>query len=210
MSEAHHLKAGQIQLATMGAWPGTEELVRAVIGESKYVPAWRPGRAGALRAYAEMQPRVWITADEFADWVRSQSAAGRKRRDAESPIDKLGMTSKRKLRLIRGDSEATKAEALACAHVAMNFPLPVQPGDVAGFATWVANTFGGVEKLSDWLGVKNTVIGDRMRGFDVVGAERRPREPEVGLIRALDWIARCGPFCPYGEPIVVKTWPGQA
>jgi hypothetical protein len=202
-------KNAALDQLTANCYPDTPELVLAIVAESKNHAAWRPGRAGALRGLAEMNRQVWMRPDEFADWILVQSAAGRKRGETLKPIEKLGMTSKRKLRLIRGDAEVSAVEALACAHVAMNFAMPVEPGDVDAFARWVAATFGGVERLSKFLRITNTQIGDRMRGFDVVGDFRVPRAPEAALIRALHWIARCGPVCPYGEELAVKTWPGQ-
>lgn len=190
-------------------YPGTEELVATIVAESQNHPSWRPGRAGALVALAGLEEHVWMKADEFASWVDVNSWAARRRKEGITPIQAIGMSPKRKLQIIRGERQALKVEALACAHYAMRLPVPCLPGDVAGFAAWCGRTFGGTNRLSDFLHIKQETITDRIRGFDIVEGERSARLPEIGLIRAMAWVAHAGPFCPYGDPPDIQVWPGQ-
>jgi hypothetical protein len=161
-------------------YPGTPELVATIISESKNHPAWRPARAGALMALAEEQPRIWMTQQQFIDWLDVNSWVSRRRKEGVS-----------------------KVEALACAHYHARFDVPTPPGDVNAFAIWVNDTFGAARRIGEWLDLTNTIITDRMRGFDIDLGRRRVRAPEIDLIRAMDFVARCGPFVPYGirEPV---------
>jgi hypothetical protein len=184
-------------------YPGTPELVATIISESKNHPAWRPARAGALMALAEEQPRIWMTQQQFIDWLDVNSWVSRRRKEGVTPIQAIGMSPRTKLKLIRGERPVSKVEALACAHYHARFDVPTPPGDVNAFAIWVNDTFGAARRIGEWLDLTNTIITDRMRGFDIDLGRRRVRAPEIDLIRAMDFVARCGPFVPYGirEPV---------
>ena len=42
--------------ASKFSWPGTEDLVIAMLDDSRSAPGWRPVRAGVMRAMSERKP----------------------------------------------------------------------------------------------------------------------------------------------------------
>lgn len=203
-------RANAVALATAGCYAGTTALVQGIVDESKFVSAWRPLRAGAILAAAHAAPRVWMTRDQFADWITVQSFAARRRGDPVKPAEATGISSHQRLSILRGVRAVEKTEALACAHYAMQLAMPVPAGDVEGFADWCGRTFGAVNEVTKWLDLPGNYITDRMRGFDVRKGVRHEVAPGAGLIRALDWVARVGPICPYGDLPEVETFPPHA
>lgn len=200
-----------LSVLTDKTYPGTDELVERLVAESKNHPAWRAVRAAAVRALHDtQQPRVWMTKAEFADWITVQNIVVRRRKEPLKPLEAVSIASSRKGKILRGEAAVSKVEALACAHFALRLPMPVAPGDVAGFNDWTDATFGAVAHIETWLELNRAHIGDRMRGYDIVKGEQRPRAPDAGLIRAMDWTARMGTACPYGVQPKVAVFPGQA
>jgi hypothetical protein len=203
---ADHLKG-----LVAGAYVDTGPVVQAIVKESAYHGAWRPVRAAAILAMAakENVATSWMTAEEFEALVKAAGMEGRRRGSTERLREDLGMTSLRRQKLLNGSAEASKIEALACAHLSLRFPMPVPAGDCAAFGRWVMPRFGAVEPVADFLGVRGAYILDRVKGFEITRGERRPRSPEPDLIRALDWLWRMGPVNPFGKAPRPPLWPGQ-
>ena len=188
-------------------WAGTRELVLALVRQSKGVAAWRPMRAAMAYGAADSGARVWMTPAEFTRWRSDARAVERKRGRDFSVLDSIGVALERSTLYAHGRSPVPKEVALACAHVMMGFEPPIPAGEPEAFATWFHESFGTVEALAGWLGTTRQRIDNRMRGFRVEGAQRIEITPEISLIRALDWVLRCGPYCPYGERPVVEVFP---
>lgn len=188
-------------------WPGTEDLTGILLQDSVGRQVWRASRAAIIHGCVR---RPWMTPAEFDRWIVDQNAVRRARirrtkaTDEPTIFEAIGMNSSggrsRKSTLLRGVQPFTLVEALACAHYAQGLPLPVQPGDVGGFAAWFEERFHGGAGITDWLGVNHNHVSDRCRGFSLRDGRRVDRAPEIDIIRALDWVWRFGPFCPYGEP----------
>lgn len=204
-----------VAVVTEAAWPGSETLVQGILAESVGALAWRPHRAAVI---AGTESRCWMTPAEFGTWITEQTWAWRRRAKDGPPeprplpavgINATHSSSNRKLHLLRGTRAVSKIEALAMAHYAHRFPLPFDVGDVAAFADWFPPRFALAGGIAEWLEYRAVDLTDRLRGFDVRDGQRWARAPEAGLIRALDWVWRVGPFCPYGEPQGRAVWPGQ-
>lgn len=196
-----------IARACAKTWPGTIEAVEAVVTGSVGVPMWTPARAVALMALDPAPAgHVWMTTEEFAKL--SERMGGVKGR-AALVRQELAMPKTRRLAILRGE-RITKVEAMACAHWAAALPMPVAPGDVPAFQAWVAREFGLTNTLGAALDVHTAVIRERMRGYALHAGRRVARLPEAGLIRALDWCRRVGPFSPYGDRLGPHPFPQGA
>lgn len=187
-----------------GLWPDAKSLVEVVVEESRGISAWRPGRAALLLSAA---PRVWMTSGQFYAWLHAQNFLHKRTPGAPKPIEAVGIASRRRLALLKGDAQVTKLEALAMAHYAAGIAPPIEPDDVPAFSAWVGEKFGASRQLAAFLEVHQSYIQDRVRGFDIQNTRRIPRLPDITLIRAMDWVLRFGPFCPYGEPADVELFP---
>ncbi|AKU43505.1 hypothetical protein CPT_Sansa101 [Caulobacter phage Sansa] len=199
-----------------GTWSGTDALVASLVLESRGAPAWRPVRAAVVAATSDVENRIWMTPEEFADWVQGAKAlAMRLGRGTTHPYQDLQIAPLRVKKLKNPKLMAAegliikKGEALACAHYLMNFPKPVDNGDVEGFADWFDRRLKSVNLIAPYLNMGADTLGSRLRGYDVVRDQRVERKPEGWLIRALDWIDRMGPICPYGPRPAPPIFPGQ-
>lgn len=202
-------RASLLATVTVGLYQDAARILEAVMQESKFVFAWRPVRAAALRVMADLeQPdRIWMTQEEFARWVKDQDTMARRRKLGEKPLESVGISPYIKMQILRGNRAISKVEALAMAHYAHYRPVPIPAGDSDAFSDWMASSFGAVEAVTSWLGLRADYMTDRMRGFDIVQGKRQERLPDVTLIRALDWVLTMGPFCPYGQPSAVDFFP---
>lgn len=204
-----------LEQLTRGRYADAPALVQATLDESKGVFAWRPVRAAALVALAEIEAedRVWMTLEEFAAW-RATHRIDDMRFGYIRTREAIGMASSRIKALVAGlkgepVTPISVIEALACAHFSMGLKPPVPAGDVEAFSEWFGPRFGAVEPLARWLKVRGETITDRLRGYDMRDGRRRDRLPEIDMIRAMDWIWRVGPVCPFGIRQPVEIWPGQ-
>lgn len=226
MTDDEEIMAGRIgahrvvplQQLTDGTWTGTEDAVAALVQDSMHKHGWRPVRAATLLTMAELNQRgrVWMTPEEFKTWVGVAKAVTKQRKEplAVAQHD-LGLTAGRVYDLQRPDRVAlrglkiSKVEALACAHYAMGLPRPVEPGNAEALMEWFAPRFGAVVNVAAFLDVTDAWLGARLRGWMLTRGERRDAPPEGFLVRALDWVYRVGPVCPYGDRPSVDLWPGQ-
>jgi hypothetical protein len=195
------------QLCT-GTWAGTADLVRRLVYSSMHAYGYRPDRAALLYALHDCnsETRMWMSPEQFQAW-RKEARAIAKVRGTGKPEDEIGIS----LWSARHYSAngAPKTIALACAHYLHGHDLPVPANDWRALDPWYRARFGSTERVAEWLQISATTLSDRLRGFSLVKGEREPREPEAYLIRALDWLWRFGPFCPYGEKRPLELWPGQ-
>ena len=197
---ADALKA--IQRAAQGRWSDAETLLGRLAYESARQWSWRPARAGMLVGIQE-GPAVWMTVAEFEAWRARFKLRGAK-------LFEVTSIGRHRLASIRERGEPiSRVEALACAHYALGLDQPVASGDVEAFAAWAAPRFGAFEALGAWLQVRGDWITDRMRGYDLRGGKRIERTPEGSLIRAMDYVWRVGPSCPYGDRPAARYWPNQ-
>lgn len=192
----------------LGSIPGTESLLLAVRRQSAGVDSWRPLRSALQHATADSSPRVWMTTDEFNRWFKEQAVLHIKRkREGPNPTEALNMNPRRKRQLIHGEDTPSKIEALACAHYAMRFDLPAEAQDDRAFDAWCVEHFGGPNYfLAAWLGITSSALAAAMLGYRMQAGQRVASKPRVALIRALDWVRRMGPVCPYGERPVAATF----
>lgn len=195
-----HARGPLIRRACAKTWPGTADVVAAVVAESVNHRAWQPVRAAALMV-TEANPdgHVWMTAAEF-------EACSRPYRMAEVAAQ-TGVTQWRRRAILAGDP-VRKVEALAFAHWTAGLPLPVPAGEVEAFAAWVERCFGLTAPVTRALGLRDRDhILDRVRGYTMRSGRRSPRQPEAGLIRAMDWCHRIGPISPYGDRLGPVPFP---
>lgn len=191
-----------------GAWEGTADLVEAVAAESRYAHGWRPLRAALVRAVADLESgggQVWDGA-RFTAWEAEAKLIAKARGDGKLS-ERLGL-SPLQWRKARKDG-LDKARALACLHYSLGLPMPIPAEDTRAFDEWYRPRFGGVDRVADWLGVSKDWLGDRLRGYELVGAKRSDRLPPAWLIRALDWLFTVGPITPFETPFA-PYWPGQS
>ena len=125
------------------------------------------------------------------------------------PYEAIGLSGTQFRRRLKGAKRITKSEALACSHYLLGWATPVPAGDSAAFADWFYPRFGGTECIGEWLEVRPRALCDRLRGFEVRDGQRIKRGPETSLVRALDWVWRIGPACPYGAVKRAPAWPDQ-
>lgn len=225
MNEAEEIMAGRIgtqrvaplQILTAGTWEGTEEAVASLVQESMHKHGWKPVRAGALLNLADLNRKgVWMTPEEFKTWIGIAKALAKQRKEpiAVAQHD-LGLTKGRIYDLQRPERVAlrglkiSKMEALACAHYVMGFDHPVPPGDADALSAWFEPRFGNVTNAAAFLDVTDSWLGARLRGWMLSRGNRKVTLPEGFLVRALDWVWRVGPICPYGDRPSVDIWPGQ-
>lgn len=189
-------------------WEGTQPIVEKLVLESTYRPAWRPVRALATMAMAaqtvDHRTHVWMSTAEFQHWHATHFEW---RRRGPKLKDELGIAKTRRLAL-RDGAAVTKIEALAFAHYAAGLPLPCEltPDDLAD---WFAPRFSASEGVAAVLHMKADTLLAKMRGYAMKAGVRVAREPDVTLLRALDWVWRVGPFSPYGARIPAPVFPGQ-
>lgn len=199
-----------IDAACKGAWEGTRDIVEVIVNESRQLHAWRPVRAAALMAIRDIEAagedRIVMSAEEFKAWRKTALAVARERGEGNY-LERVGLSGFQ----ARGYSEkgATKMVGLACAHFLMGLPMPIEPGDARAFDGWYTPRFGAVDRVATWLGVSTPYLTARLKGFEVLKGVRYAREPEIYLIRALDWLWSVGPVCPYGRKADLQIWPGQ-
>ena len=226
MDEREEILAGRIgthrvvplQQLTDGTWTGTEEAVASLVQDSMHKHGWRPVRAACLLTLAEIndRDRVWMTPEEFAAWVKVAKAVAKSRKEPTNAAQHdLGLTAGRVYDLQRRERvelrglKISKVEALACAHYAMGLLKPVPTGDADALQAWFMPRFGNVTHAASFLDVTDAWLGNRLRGWSLVRGQRKTVLPEGYLIRALDWLYRVGPICPYGDRPTVDLWPGQ-
>lgn len=188
-----------------GTYEGTREIVEAVVKESTHVASWRPVRAVAVMAMAGevVERHEWMATAEFTDWFNDF------RRNRRTLVqEQIGMATSRRGAILDG-ARITKVEALAIAHYRAGLQPPVLPGDTEGFRTWFDAWFGGPMVMNKVLELSRTYINERLSGYAVTSNGRAARLPDVGLIRALDWVLRVGPFSPYGRRLPGTAFPGQ-
>lgn len=193
-----------------GSWTGTEGLVRQIMDESRHAEGWRPGRAALMTAALDAPPidGPYLTPEQFADW-KVMAKALAKAKGWEKPEPALGLTPQQ-LRLLRARGVTSKAQALAMAHYLCGLPMPVPAGDSDALQAWYRPRFGGTERVAAWLDMDDRVLADRLRGFSLQKQGRTPRPPEPWLVRALAWLWRMGPYCPYGPKApITGVWPSQ-
>lgn len=177
-----------------------ENLISAVQAEGMGAPTWRPLLDVMECELADRGGRVWMTTQEFTEWLKEQEILRRRRKDPIKAAEAVGMGDGRRRSLLHGRTPVSKAEALACAHYARRLPLPFGPDDNEAFAEFIDQAFGGARQVAMWLQMNPNTIGNQMRGFHINAKhERVPTKVDPALARALDWIVKVGPFCPYGE-----------
>ncbi len=190
------------------SYPGAQDLVMQIVDESKQLRSWRPLRAAA----AALEPRedpIWMTADQFSRWHIGEMAIRRKLANEIRPAADLGISATVRAGYLNGSQTIPKIIALACAHISAGHALPVPAEDHELFAHWFHPRFGAVESITDFLDMGKSQIADRLKGYQMVEGVRRVRQPGPALIRALDWVYRVGPFCPYGDGMAAPVFPGQ-
>lgn len=217
MSTAKHRKVGRPRLPAIehicsNTYLGTNELVEALVAEStNSMKAWRPVRAATVAALSVERSRgtrTWMTQAEFGAWAQQHFPTGRKTAGLTMEVA-VGITKKRRKSILEG-SEVTPTEALAMAHFStLGWARPIMPGNAEVFSAWYTPKFGAALPAAMVLEIKDATISDRLRGYALKRGARHERLPEIGLIRALDWLYRVGPFCPYGERPPGAAFPGQ-
>jgi hypothetical protein len=205
----YHLKTRALSKLDPESYPGAVELVLTVIDESKAVDSWRPLRAAAAALEPGEAP-IWMTAEQFTRWYLGEMALERKLKTGRKPSDVLGIQATARASYLNGSRAIPKIIALACAHISASLPLPIEAGDSAKFSFWFTPRFGSPTAINDFLDLGKEHISNRVRGYRVVDDERRPRLPEEALIRALDWVYRFGPCCPFGDRPPPAVFPGQS
>lgn len=195
---------------TRGTYAGTAEMAQILLDESKHAGAWRPIRAAVALSLERRSRSAWMTVEELADWTVQAAVRGKVSSPRIKPHDAIGLSRPQLARRLRGVQRITKAEALACGHYLPGFPLPVAGPEPELLAEWFYPRFGGTERIGTWLEIQPSRVADRLRGYDVREGVRIPRAPEVWLMRALDWVSRMGPVCPYGASAAQPVWPGQS
>lgn len=223
MSQALADLVGQSSLAhlqalTSGTWEGTDVLVAQIVNESRHSQGWRPVRAAGMLALADQRAtdRVWMTTEEFTAWWNNAKALAKRMRwstthaqtDLEMAPSRM-IQLKNPAKVAEKNLRVSKVEALACAHYALVLPKPVANGDHQALAAWFESRFLAVGRVAAYLDMRTETLTARLKGWDLIRGERVPRPPEGSLIRALDWIHRMGPVCPYGERPPALVFPKQ-
>lgn len=196
--------AAQIAKLTKDSWRGTAPMIEKVMAESSHAPRWTPTRS-AILATTVATGVLWMTPDQFNDFLLAQDFLAKKK-GTPKPIDALGLKAV-KLDYLRGVRAISKVHALAMAHFAAGLPMPIEPEKTEAFDIWFTTRFGQAAPVTAFLDVAQCYITDRLRGFDITTKGRAVRLPSAALIRALDWVLRFGPFCPYGERVELITFP---
>ncbi|MBU0801377.1 MAG: hypothetical protein KKA05_10320 [Alphaproteobacteria bacterium] len=187
-----------IQRLVAGTTPNTRPLLEALLAESTYPANWKPLRAAMEIMVVEDHGRVWMSPEQLTTWKAEAKALCRARGLPTTRIhDHIGMSAAMLKVRCAGSVPVTKLESLACAHFAFGLDLPIAAGDARAFADWFRPLFGGTTQVSRWLGIDHDMIDARMAGFAIRGGKRFERSPEIGMIRALDWLIRIGPITPY-------------
>jgi hypothetical protein len=196
--------AQQIAKLTKDSWQGTAAMIEKVMAESSHARRWTPTRSAVL-ATTVANRVLWMTPAQFNDFLLAQDFLAKKK-GTPKPVDALGLKAV-KMDYLRGARAVTKVHALAMAHFAAGLPMPIEPENTEAFDQWFTERFGQAAPVTAFLDVSQSYITDRLRGFDITTKGRAVRLPSAALIRALDWVLRFGPFCPYGEPVELFTFP---
>lgn len=198
-------RAEKVADLTKDLWDGTADLVTKVLDSSRPPSGWRVPRAALAAAAVD---RIWMTPEQFKDWLLAQEFLAKKRKDPVKPVLALEIKAQ-KMDYLRGKRPISKMHALAMAHYAAGLPMPIEPEDTVAFDHWFTENFGITTGAGEFLDVGQSYIGDRVRGYDITRKGRAERLAGPALIRALDWILRMGPFCPYGAPEPIRPWPTE-
>lgn len=195
--------------ALASAYPGTPDLVDAIVSDSKGLPMWRPVRAATIRAVAQVDAAsdmVWMFQEEFVDWMESMRVQARR-----AAGEAVGIPRGRRRGIIERGERITPPEALAIAHYRAGLKLPagLEALDPDAFEAWFTPRFGSVMHIHKAISMSRNRLTDAMRGYTIEKGHRIPRTPNVQAIRALDWVWRIGPYSPYGERPHVPLFPGQ-
>lgn len=200
-----------VQEAAAGCWPGTEELIAALVAESRHKGAWKPVRAAVLTSTAGPGEQH-MTTDQFALWKKQARALAKITGRTEKPVDDLGMNAKRFAELGNANRQRTKkiyvsrSEALGCAHYLMGLDKPCTPAELRD---WFWERFGALAHVHPFLDMQAQAFASRINGYWIDDGVRKDVTPEGHFIRALDWIWRFGPINPYGDRPAVAFWPEQ-
>lgn len=200
-----------IREAAAGCWEGTEELIGALVRESRHKGAWKPVRAALLTATAPTS-EVHMTAAQFGIWKKQARALVKITGRTERPVDDLGMKEQRFSELSNAKRQLQKkisisrSEALGCAHYLTGLPKPCTPEELAD---WFWPRFGAFAHIAPLFDMKAQSFAARINGYVITDGVRETVVPEGHFIRALDWIWRFGPVSPYGERPAVALWPEQ-
>lgn len=195
--------------ATEGCWEGTRDMVGAVVHESRNRTSWKPHRAALAHVMAG-QPGVHMLPSEFFLWRKMARKLARLLGREETPMDDIGFTTHRyndlgsESRTKRRGLVISRIEALACAHYVLGFEKPCDP---AGLKDWFWPRFGAMTHICAWLDTDPTEFSGQIEGSYVKDGVRQQVVASGALIRALDWVHRFGPVCPYGERPDVVTFP---
>lgn len=205
------VRVAAVQEAAAGCWPGTDELIGALVQESRHKGAWKPARAALLMMLAG-PGEVHMTADQFALWKKQARALAKITGRTEKPVDDLGIHPKRFAELGNAERQRTKriyvsrAEALACAHYLAGFEKPCTP---EGLADWFFPRFGAFASVAPLFDLDARAVASRINGYWVDDGVRKDVVAEGYFIRALDWVWRFGILNPYGRRPPVAFWPEQ-
>lgn len=204
-------RVATIQEAAAGCWPGTEELIAALVQESRHKGAWKPARAALLSMLAGPGERH-MTATEFGIWKKQARQLAKITGRKERPVEDLGMAEKRFAELSSENRHRAKgisisrSEALACAHYLMNLPKPCTPEELK---EWFWERFGAFAHVAPLLDMTPLAFSSRINGYWIDDNVRKTVVPEGHFIRALDWIWRFGILNPYGDRPAISFWPDQ-
>jgi hypothetical protein len=164
---------------------------------------WR--RDLALTAMGDPAERIWMTREQFEAWWARCNAGPRKLRLDASEV---GISREMARARIEGRQRVRKIEALAIAHHALGFPMPIEAGSVRAFNDWFMPRFVTREPLNDWLDLGPGTLGLYLQGYTIKQGKRWDRIPDACMIRAVDWVYRVGPVCPWTPP-GVAVFDGQ-
>lgn len=191
-----------MQRAFYGAWGDAAVLGLALQSESMNQPGWKPLRAAVLHAQADLGPRVWMTAGELVRWRIEQQALDKVRKRPRGSADRATGLNAAKVRNIVAGLPVRKVTALACAHYALDLPLP--PADLLA---WYASRFALAQPVYQWLEMGAETFGQQVRGFKIHHGARIEAPASEAFLRALAWLDRMGPICPYGERAPITAFP---
>jgi len=205
------VRIAAVQEAAAGCWAGTDELIAALVQESRHKGAWKPARAAVLAMLAG-PGEVHMTAEQFGIWKKQARALAKVTGRTEKPADDLGMHPRRFAELSSAERQRTKriyvsrAEALGCAHYLIGFDKPCTP---EGLADWFFPRFGAFASIAPLFDLDARAVAERINGYRIEDGVRKTVVPEGYFIRALDWVWRFGILNPYGERPPVAFWPDQ-
>lgn len=197
--------------AAAGCWPGTNELIGALVQESRHKGAWKPHRAALINALASVG-EVHMTAEQFGVWKKQARALGKINGTKQRAVEDLGMNERRFSELSSAARQKVKGiavsriEALACAHYLMNLPKPCEP---EGLRDWFWPRFGAYASVAAFFDLKPEAFASYINGYVIEDGVKHEVVPTGAFLRALDWVWRFGPTNPYGTRKAVQFWPDQ-